>query len=106
MINTKIRGCSGDSLFDSVLTVLIFQFSPNFDAEASVPAVSRYRFWYLGSGSYFSIQGFGTRFSGDDLHFSHFGASSVFFRFHFGSISTPNWVKPKALVLEPKLTGT
>ena len=74
----------------SVETVLIFQFSPGFSTEASVPVVPRYRFWYIGSGSYFSIQGFGTRFSGDYLHFSHFGTSSVLFRFHFGSISTPN----------------
>ena len=47
------------------------------------------RFWYLSSGSYCSIPGFGTRFSGDYLHFSHFGTSSVPFRFHFGSISAP-----------------
>ena len=30
----------------------------------------------------------------------------VLVRFHFGSISTPNQVEPKALLLEPKLTGT
>ena len=44
--------------FCSVGTVLIFRFSPGFGTDASVPAVSRYRFWYLGSGSYFSIPGF------------------------------------------------
>ena len=42
----------------SVGTVLIFQFSPLFGTEALVPAVPRYRFWYLGSGSFFSIPGF------------------------------------------------
>ena len=41
----------------SVGTILIFQFSPGFSTEASVPAVPLYRFWYLGSGSYFSIPG-------------------------------------------------
>ena len=40
------------------------------------------------------------------MHLSHFGTVSVSFRFHFGSISAPNQVEPKALVLEPKLTGT
>ena len=38
--------------------VLIFQFSPGFGTEASALAVPRYRFLYLGSGSYFSIPGF------------------------------------------------
>ena len=42
----------------SVLVVLTFQIRPGVRAEASVPAVPQYRFWYLGSGSYFSIQGF------------------------------------------------
>ena len=51
-------------------------------------------------------QGFGTRFSGGYLHLSHFGTVSVSFRFDFTSISAPNQVEPKALVLEPKLTGT
>ena len=46
----------------NVGTVLIFQFSSGFGSEALVTAVSRYWFWYLGSGSYFSIPGFGTRF--------------------------------------------
>ena len=40
----------------SVRTVLIFQFNPGFGAEESVPAVLRYRCWYL--GFYFSIPGF------------------------------------------------
>ena len=44
-------------------------------------------------------QGFGSRFLGGYLHFSHFGICSVPFR-------CPNQVKPKALVLEPQLTGT
>ena len=55
---------------------------------------------------YSQYQGFGTRFSGGYLYLSHFGTVSVSFRFHFGSISAPNQVEPKALVLEPKLTGT
>ena len=41
----------------SVGTVLIFQFSPLFGTEASVPAVPRYRFYYLGSNSFSSIPG-------------------------------------------------
>ena len=39
------------SVISSVGMVLIFQFSPGFGTEAAVPAVPRYRFWYLGSGS-------------------------------------------------------
>ena len=77
-------------VYGSVGTLLIFQFSPGFGTDASVPAVSLYRFWHLSSGSYFSIQGFGTRFSGDYLHFFHIGTSSALFWFPFGSISTPN----------------
>ena len=46
------------TITNSVGTVLTFQFSPGFGSEASVPAVSRYWFWYLGSGSYLSIPGF------------------------------------------------
>ena len=67
--------------------VLIFQFSPGFGTEASALAVPRYRFLYLGSGSYFSIPGFelSTRFSGDYLHFPHLGTSSVPFLLHFNS---------------------
>ena len=42
-------------------------------------------------------------FSGDYLHFSHFGTGSVPFWFHFSSTSAPNQVEPKALVLEPKI---
>ena len=48
-------------IYNSVGTVLIFQFSPGFGTEAlvtAVPAVPRYRFWYLGSGSDFLIPGF------------------------------------------------
>ena len=81
--------------------VLIFQFSPGFGTEASVPAVPRYRFLYLGSGSS-RYQGFGTRFSGVIC----ICLFMVLLRFSFGSISAPNQVEPKALVLEPKLTGT
>ena len=44
-------------------------------------------------------QGFGTRFSGDCLHFSRFGSISVPFWI-------PDQVEPKALVSEAKLTGT
>ena len=36
--------------------------------------------------------------------FLNLGTSSVPFQFRFGSISTPNQVEPKALVLEPKFT--
>ena len=57
--------CTCMYLRASVGTVLIFQFSPGFGTEASVPAVPRYRFWYLGSGSYFSIPGFWYKVSGD-----------------------------------------
>ena len=42
-------------------------------------------------------QGFGTRFSGGYLHFSHFGTSSIL---------APNQVEPKDLVLKLKLSGT
>ena len=35
----------GKSIRSSVGTALIFQFSPGFGTEASVPAVPRYRFW-------------------------------------------------------------
>ena len=69
---------------NSVGTVLIFQFSPGFGSEASVPAVSRYRFWYLGSGSYLSIPGF---------RYKVFRGLFAFFQilvltwFHFGSKS-------------------
>ena len=45
-------------IYISVGTVLVFQFNPGFGTEASVTAVSRYQFWYSGSGSYFSIPGF------------------------------------------------
>ena len=38
-------------------TILIFQFSPGFGTEAPVPALPQYTFWYLDSGSYFSIPG-------------------------------------------------
>ena len=31
----------------SVGTVVIFQFSPGFGTEASVPVVPLYQFWYL-----------------------------------------------------------
>ena len=60
--------------------------------------------WYLLLD--ISVSDFNARFSGDYLPFSHFGTSTVLFRFHFGFISTPNQVEPKALVLQPKLTGT
>ena len=30
----------------------------------------------------------------------------VLLQFHFGSISAPNQAEPKALVVEPKVTGT
>ena len=46
-------------LITSVGTVLIFQFCPGFGTEALVPTVPWYRLWYLGSGSYFSVSGFG-----------------------------------------------
>ena len=59
---SKMSGHNGSGLSNrlssSVGTVLSFQFSPGFGSEASVPVVSRYRFWYLGSGFYFLIPGF------------------------------------------------
>ena len=65
--------------------VLIFQFSPGFGTEASGPGVPWYLFWYLGFGSYFTIQRFRyTRFSGGYLHLSHY-----WYWYWFGSISVP-----------------
>ena len=40
------------------------------------------------------------------MHLSHFGTGLVPFWFRFGSILAQKQVEPKALVLEPKLTGT
>ena len=51
VFNSSHLTCSFD-------TVLIFQFSRGIGTEASVPAILWYRFWYLGSCSYFSIPGF------------------------------------------------
>ena len=87
------------SLNSSVGTVLIFQLNPVFGTEASNPAVPRYRFWYLVSGSYFSIPRFRYKVFRRLI-------AVVLFRYWFGSISAPNQVEPKALVLEPKLCGT
>ena len=69
------------------------------------------RFHGTGSGTSARVptsryQGFGTRISGGYLHSSNFGNSSVPFRFLFGSILAPKQVEPKALVLEPELSGT
>ena len=87
----------------SVGMVLIFQFSPGFGTEASAPAVPLYRFWYLSSGSRFSlIPGFHYKvFRGLFVFFSHFGTSLVPFGLHFNPISTPNQVEPKAMEFEP-----
>ena len=76
----------------SVGVVLIFQLGPGHGTEASFPVVPRYRFWHLGSGTSVLVptsgyQGFITRFSRGYLHFSHFGTSSVTFRYHFSSKS-------------------
>ena len=65
------------------------------------------RFHGTGSGTSALVptsryQGFGTRISGGYLHSSNFGNSS----FNSGSILAPKQVEPKALVLEPELTGT
>ena len=64
-----------------------FQLSPGFGSVASVPTVLRYRFQYLGSGSYYWIPGFWYKFSGNYSHFSHFGTNSVPFQDHFCSKS-------------------
>ena len=69
----------------SVGTVLIYQFSPGSATEAAVP-----RFWFLLLDTRVSILGF--------HGFSWLGSISVPF-------SASNQVEPKALVLEPKLTG-
>ena len=73
-----------DEIKISVGTVLIFQFNPGFGTEASVTAVPQYRFWYLSSGSYFSIPKF-PMLSGDDMHCSHLGRPTGWVPF-FGSI--------------------
>ena len=86
------------AITSSVGTVLIFQFSPGFGTEASVPAVLRYWFWFLLLSTRVSVQGF--------QRVIYIFLISVLVRFHFGSISAPNQVEPKALVLELKLTGT
>ena len=86
-------------IYSSFGTVLIFQFSPGFGTEASVPAVSRYRFLYLNSVSYFSLPGFRYKVFRELFVF-------VSFRYRCGSISAPNQVEPKVLVLEPNMTGT
>ena len=90
----------------SVGTLLIFQFSPGFRTVALVPPVPRYRFWHFGSGSYVSISWCWYKVFSKLFAFFLYGTGSIPFWYHFGSISTPNQVKPKALVLEPKLTGT
>ena len=64
----------------SIGTVVIFQFSPGFGAEALVPVVPLYLFWYLGSGSYFLIPGFCYKVFRGLFAF-------VPFLFHFGSKS-------------------
>ena len=68
-----------------LIRILIFQFCPGFGSEASVSAVSWYRFCYLCCGSTSWYQGFGNGFSGGYLHLSNFGTGSVPFRFQFGS---------------------
>ena len=68
----------------SVGTVLIFQFSPGFGTEASVPAISWYRFWHLGSGSLISKPGFRYKVFRGLFAF-------VSFRYCFGSISVSFW---------------
>ena len=72
----------------SVGTVLIFQFNPGCGTGASVPAVPRYWFWYLGSGSYFSIPGFRYKVCRGLFAFVsfwyRFGFISVQFQFNFG----------------------
>ena len=86
--------CSSQDI--SVGTILIFQISPG-------PAAPGCRFWYLGSGSYFAIPGFWYKvFRGLFAFFPIL----VLVRFHFGTILVPNQMEPKALILEPQLTGT
>ena len=84
-----------------------------FFSSVPVLVLKPRRLRFHGTGSATSVlvptsryQGFGTRFSGGYLDFSNFGTASVPYRFQLGSISSPNQVEPKALVLEPKLTGT
>ena len=101
-IGTNLKGCitwTGTG----VDTILIFQFSPGFGTEAPVPALPQYRFWYLDSGSCFSIPGVRYKvFRG----FFAFVSLWYWIWFHFGSISAPNPVEPKTFVPEHKLTGT
>ena len=84
---TGARRSIQHTILISVGTVLIFQFSPGFGSEASVPEDSRYRFWYLGSGSFCWIPGFLYKVFRGYLHFSNFGTGLVPFRCHFGSKS-------------------
>ena len=92
----------------SVGTVLIFQFSLGFGTKASVPAIPQCLFWYLSSGSYYSIPGFLYKvYGGLFALFSFwywFGSILVPFRLHIGSISNPNHMESTAL--GTNLTGT
>ena len=72
---------------------MIFQFSPGFGTEASVPVVPRYRLRYLISGSYLMVPEFWYNFCMGLFAFSSF---LVLVRFHYGIISAPNQVEPKA----------
>ena len=91
------------SLFVSVGTVLISQFSPGFGTEASVPVVHGSGSWYLNSGYYFSIPRFRYTVFRVFSNFCYFGAGLVLC---FSIISVLNQVELEASVLEPKLTGT
>ena len=79
--------CTGTVLSASVATVLIFSSVP-----VSVLKPLFLRFHCTGSCTSVLVptsryQNFGTRFSGDYLHLTHFGTGLVRFRFHFGSKS-------------------
>ena len=92
--------------------VLIFQLGPGHGTEALFPVVPRYRFWHLGPGT--SVLAPRFWFLLLDTRVSALGFQGVTCIFlilvlvplHFGTISAPNQVELKALVLEPNLTGT
>ena len=76
---------------DWVTAIILSSLSPYLKARqalfSAVPPVLVPRFWYLGSGSYFSIPGFRYKIFGRLFAFLHFGTSLVPFRLHFNSKS-------------------
>ena len=86
---------TGPSLSYSDGPVLSLWSGPGFSAVASVPTVPR--FWLLIVSTRVSVQSFQKIIS--------IFLILVLALFHFNAVSVRNQVEPKALVLEPTLTG-